>query len=376
MGRTPSAATPVLEGQLGVDHLARMFGIADLADRLAAVDERITSTLGEDDALLGPASVRVAEAGGKRLRPLFTIACAALGHVFDERVVAAAAAVELVQIGALVHDDILDAAATRRGRPTINASEGLDEALLAGDYILARAAQQAASVSQEAARLVAAALAELCEGQVLELRDAYDPDRSLDAHLASIRGKTAALFECACRLGAHVAELPAHNATAVARFGAGFGMSFQVLDDVLDLIGDADRLGKPTGIDLAAGVYTMPVITTLRGPRGDELRDLLPGPPGGAPSANATDSADAADRDNAADVAAALAVVRASGSVAAALAAMDRFTDEARRAVAHLNQAAVGEGLWAFPRTYSTWALENLMDPRYLEVPLTADAGG
>ena len=374
MDRTPSGTTPVLEGQLGVDHLARMFGIADLDDRLAAVDERITSTLGEDDALLGPATVRVAEAGGKRLRPLFTIACAALGDVFDERVVAAAAAVELVQIGSLVHDDILDAAATRRGRPTINASEGLDEALLAGDYILARAAQQAASVSQEAARLVAAALAELCEGQVLELRDAYDPDRTVEAHLASIRGKTAALFECACRLGAHVAGLPAHNATAVARFGAGFGMSFQVLDDVLDLIGDAERLGKPTGIDLAAGVYTMPVITTLRGPRGDELRDLLPGPPGGARSGRPADAADTADADGE-TVAAALAVVRASGSVAAALAAMDRFTDEARRAVAHLNQATVGEGLWAFPRTYSTWALENLMDRRYLEVPLTADAG-
>jgi geranylgeranyl pyrophosphate synthase len=371
MGRTPSATTPVLDGQLGVDHLARMFGIADLADRLAAVDERITSTLGEDDAQLGPASVRVAEAGGKRLRPLFTIACAALGDVFDERVVAAAAAVELVQIGSLVHDDILDAAGTRRGLPTINASEGLDEALLAGDYILARAAQQAASVSQEAALLVAAALAELCEGQVLELRDAYDPDRTLDAHLASIRGKTAALFECACRLGAHTAGLPAHNATAVARFGAGFGMSFQVLDDVLDLIGDAERLGKPTGIDIAAGVYTLPVITTLRGPRGAELRDLLPGPPGDGRSGDGG-SSDAADTD---DVAAALAVVRGSGSVAAALAAMDRFADEARRAVAHLNQATVGEGLWAFPRTYSTWALETLMDRRFLEVPPTADAG-
>ncbi len=370
MGRNPST-TPVLEGQLGVAGLARMFGIADLADRLAAVDERITSTLGEDDALLGPASVRVAEAGGKRLRPLFTIACAALGDVFDERVVAAAAAVELVQIGSLVHDDILDAAATRRGRPTINASEGLDEALLAGDYILARAAQQAASVSQEAARLVAAALAELCEGQVLELRDAYDPDRTLDAHLASIRGKTAALFECACRLGAHTAGLPAHNATAVARFGAGFGMSFQVLDDVLDLIGDAERLGKPTGIDIAAGVYTMPVITALRGPRGDELRELLPRPAGGR-SGDTAGTPHVADGE---DVAAALALVRASGSVAVALAAMDRFADDARRAVAHLNQATVGEGLWAFPRTYSTWALENLMDRRYLEIPLMADAG-
>jgi octaprenyl-diphosphate synthase len=362
MNTASSAAAPVLEGQLNGDHLGRIFGIADLADRLAAVDERITSALGEHDALLGPASVRVAEAGGKRLRPLFTVACAALGNVFDERVVAAAASVELVQIGSLVHDDILDVAATRRGRPTINASEGVDHALLAGDYILARAAEQAASVSQEAALLVASALTELCEGQVLELRDAFHADRTLDAHLASIRGKTAALFECACRLGAHTGGLPDHNASAVAKFGAAFGMSFQVLDDVLDLIGDAERLGKPTGTDIAAGVYTLPVITALRGPRGTELRRLLPAPPG--------DGAEAGDE---ADLAAALEVVRASGSIAAALATMDRYADEARRAVAHLNQATVGEGLWAFPRTYSTWALETLMDRRYLEVPLTAD---
>ena len=362
MNTASSAAAPVLEGQLDGDHLGRIFGIADLADRLAAIDERITSALGEHDALLGPASVRVAEAGGKRLRPLFTVACAALGNVFDERVVAAAASVELVQIGSLVHDDILDVAATRRGRPTINASEGVDHALLAGDYILARAAEQAASVSQEAALLVASALTELCEGQVLELRDAFDADRTLDAHLASIRGKTAALFECACRLGAHTGGLPDHNASALAKFGAAFGMSFQVLDDVLDLIGDAERLGKPTGTDIAAGVYTLPVITALRGPHGAELRRLLPAPPG--------DRAEAGDE---ADVAAALDVVRASGSIAAALATMDRYADEARRAVAHLNQATVGEGLWAFPRTYSTWALETLMDRRYLEVPLTAD---
>jgi heptaprenyl diphosphate synthase len=363
MDRTSSATAPVLDGQLGVDRLARIFGIADLADRLAAVDDRITSALGEQGALLGPASIRVAEAGGKRLRPLLTIACAALGKVFDERVVAAAAAAELVQIGSLVHDDILDVAPTRRGRPTINASEGPDHALLAGDYILARAAEQAASVSQEAASLLASALAQLCEGQVLELRDAFDADRSVDAHLASIRGKTAALFECACQLGAHTGELPAHNAVAVARFGAAFGMSFQVLDDVLDLIGDAERLGKPTGTDIAAGVYTLPVITALRGPRGAELRHVLPAPPG-----------EHAGSDGAADVAAALTVVRGSGSIATALATMDRYGDEARRAVAHLNQATVGEGLWAFPRTYSTWALETLMDQRYLEVPLTADA--
>ncbi|HZA76022.1 MAG TPA: polyprenyl synthetase family protein [Acidimicrobiales bacterium] len=349
---------------MDLDHLARTFGIPDLPDRLAAVDAKIASSLGEGDALLGPASLRMAGAGGKRLRPLLTIVSAAVGDVFDDRVVAAAAAVELVQVGSLVHDDILDAAATRRGRPTINAVEGVDHAVLAGDFMLARAAELAASVSREAAAVLAAALGELCEGQVLELRDAYDPDRALDAHLASIRGKTAALFECACRLGAHCAGLPPHNATALARFGAAFGMGFQVLDDVLDLIGDAERLGKPTGSDLAGGVYTLPVIAALQGPFGDELRRLLPGPTADGPGAAGSDAAQ--------DPGPALELVRRSGAIAEALATMDRYAHEARRTVAHLDQTSVGGGLGAFPRTYTTWALEALMDRRYLEIPLTA----
>jgi geranylgeranyl pyrophosphate synthase len=333
--------------------LARLFGIADLPDRLAAVDERITAALGHDGALLGPASVRVATSGGKRLRPLFTIVAAATGGVFDQRVVDVAAAVELVQVGSLVHDDILDEAATRRGRPTINAVEGVNHAVLAGDYILARAAELAAGVSREAAQLVAVSLGDLCEGQVLEMRDAFDPDRSVDSHLASVRAKTAALFECACRLGAQTAGLADGNTQALARFGHGFGMAFQVLDDVLDLIGDEARLGKPTGNDIASGVYTLPVLAALRGPAGPELRRAL-------------------DGTGAAEVSRAIELVRQSGTIAEALAAADRYSDEARRAVAHLNQTTVGEGLGLFPRVYSTWALENLMDARYLETPLTA----
>jgi geranylgeranyl pyrophosphate synthase len=315
----------------------------------------------------------MAGAGGKRIRPLLTIVSASLGGVYDERVVAAAAAVELVQVGSLVHDDILDAAATRRGRPTINAVEGPSHAVLAGDYILARAAQLAASVSGEAASLLAAALSELCEGQMLEMRDVFDPGRSIDAYRASIRGKTAALFECACRLGAHCAGLPDYNTAALATFGAAFGLSFQVLDDVLDLIGDAERMGKPTGADLASGVYTLPVISALRGATGDELRRLLPRAPEPSP-AWALPRAAAAGRSVDGGAEGAVAAVLRSGSIATALATVDRYADEAVRAVRHLDQTTVGGGLTAFPRLYSTWALETFMDRRYVEVPLTAPA--
>jgi heptaprenyl diphosphate synthase len=341
---------------LSPGHLARLFGVDDLPDRLAAVDDCIAAALRADGALLGEASARVAGAGGKRLRPLFTIVAAELGGVFDDRVVKAAAAVELVQVGSLVHDDILDGADTRRGRATINAVEGVDHALLAGDYILARAAQLAASVSGEAAGLLATALGELCEGQVLEMRDVYDPDRSVESHLASVRGKTASLFSCACKLGAHCGGVSERNTEALARFGEAFGMGFQLLDDVLDIVGDEARLGKPTGNDIASGVYTLPLLTALAAPGGGELRHLL-GNGGGARPEQVADALDA---------------VRRSGTVAEALTAADRYADEARRAVEHLNQTAVGDGLAAFPRVYSTWALETLMDARYLEIPLTA----
>jgi geranylgeranyl pyrophosphate synthase len=358
--------------ELAIDDLARLFGIADLADRLTAVDQRIADTLGRDGTVLAPAAARVASTGGKRLRPLLTIVAAAVGDVFDDRVISAAAAVELVQVGSLVHDDILDRALTRRGQPTINAVEGLNHAVLAGDYILARAAELAASVSREAAALLADALGDLCEGQALELRDAFDPDRSIDDHVASIRGKTAALFACASRLGAHCGGVSPRNATALGHFGEEFGMSFQVLDDMLDLIGDADRLGKPTGIDIESGVYTLPVLTALRETDGDGLRRLLAGRLGGGEGAHAAAASPAAAAaEHRSDVARAIDLVRASGSIAVALAAVDRYADNARRAVAHLNQTRIGEGLAAFPRTYVTWALESFMDSRYLEVPLT-----
>jgi heptaprenyl diphosphate synthase len=372
----PGAAGPA-PPDLSPGGLTRLFGLPDLPDRLAAVDARIADALGHDDSLLGPASVRVAASGGKRLRPLLTIVTAATRGVSDERVIDAAAAVELVQVGSLVHDDILDDAATRRGRPTINAVEGVNHAVLAGDYILARAAELAAGVSQQAAQLIAVALGDLCEGQVLEMRDVFDPGRSVESHLASVRGKTAALFECACRLGAHCAGLSDDESRALGRYGHAFGMGFQVLDDVLDLIGDEDRLGKPTGNDIASGVYTLPVLAALGGPAGDELRGTLAGG-GSAPDTGGGGAGADGDGDGAPaarpDVARAIELVRRSGTIAESLAAADRYADEARRAVAHLNQTTVGEGLWLFPRLYSTWALENLMDQRYLEVPLTATA--
>jgi geranylgeranyl pyrophosphate synthase len=347
------------------DSLGEMFGIDDLPARLDAIEDKITSTLGGDGALLGPASTRVSSAGGKRLRPLLAVASAAVGDTFDERAIAAAAAVELVQAGSLVHDDILDEADSRRGSPTINAVEGINHAVLAGDYMLARAAELAASVSREAAELLARTISELCEGQVLELRDSYNPDREIDAYLGSIRGKTAALFECSCRLGAHCAGLSPENVAALGRFGDAFGMSFQVLDDVLDLVADPVRLGKPTGNDVLSGVYTLPVLVALDSIYGEELRLNLA----------ELSSDDASSRQSDADgLTQVLHLVQRSGGISDALATMDRHADQARRAVAHLDQTTIGEGLVAFPDAYNSWALDHFVDASLLDLPLVKPA--
>lgn len=357
-----------------VDSLGRIFGIDDLPVRLDAIEDKIATTLGRDDALLGPASVRVSSAGGKRLRPLLAIAGAAVGDVFDERVIAAAAAVELVQAGSLVHDDILDEADSRRGSPTINAVEGINHAVLAGDYMLARAAELAASVSRGAAELLAKTISELCEGQVLELRDAYNPDREVDAYLASIRGKTAALFECSCRLGAVCAGLSPENVAALGRFGDAFGMSFQVLDDVLDLVADPVRLGKPTGNDVVSGVYTLPVLAGLDSIYGEELRLSLTEVTAGDASRLQTGHDPSSRTGDADGLAQVLELVRRSGGIPEALAAMDRYADQARRAVAHLDQTTVGEGLVAFPDAYNSWALDHFVDASLLDLPVAKPA--
>ncbi|HEY8545765.1 MAG TPA: polyprenyl synthetase family protein [Acidimicrobiales bacterium] len=328
--------------------LARELGVADLEVRLGDVDRRLLEVVDGVEGLSAP-SRRVTAAGGKRLRPAFTIATAALGGVDDRRVVDAAAAVELVQIGSLVHDDLLDGAATRRGVPTINGVEGAPIALLAGDFLLARAGELAAGVGPETAALLATTIAELCVGQSQELQQTADLDRTIDQHLASIRGKTARLFGCACEIGALVAGLPATVTQRLARYGESFGMAFQLLDDILDLASDPERLGKPIGTDLATGVYTLPVLLAAQ-----DLRSAA------ALSAHL----------RAGEVAAATDLVLGSGAVDAALGRVDAFVEAATAAATAAAADAAGggvpgaAGLGAFARSYVAWALEAFVDRR------------
>ena len=328
--------------ELSAARLGEVFGIPDLPQRLGAVDNRITDVLGAGGALLGPASVRVASAGGKRLRPLFTIVCATTGDAFNDRVVDAAAAVELVQVGSLVHDDILDDAATRRGRPTINAVEGVNHAVMAGDYILARAAELAARVSREAAALIASALGDLCEGQVLELRDAHDPGRTVDAHLESVRGKTAALFECACRLGAHCAGLAAR--TSRRSPGSATRSAW------------ASRCSTTCSTSSATSNASASRPATTSPAASTRCRSS---PPSRVPKAIGCEARSRPVAPTSGRVALAIELVRRSGAIAEALNAADRYGDEARPRRRPPQPDDGRRRARPLPRLYATWSLER-----------------
>jgi heptaprenyl diphosphate synthase len=311
-----------------VVNLADLLSLPGLQQDLARVEDALRGSVASSDPFLTEVAGHLIAAGGKRLRPALAVAAASAGgaEVSDD-VLQGGVAVELVHIGSLYHDDVMDEASVRRGVESVNARWGNLVAILAGDFLLARASEIAASLGVEVAALLAATIGRLCEGQVGELKTAFSVARTEDEYLSSIAGKTASLTSAACRIGALCAGLSASAVDSLTAFGEAFGMVFQIRDDVLDVVGTDASLGKPAGQDLVEGTYSLPVIRALADPvAGPELRSLLGSP------------LDEAERDKA------RAVVRSSGGVEAALAAGRAYADAAAAAVAGLPH---GEALGA-----------------------------
>ena len=243
-------------------------------DRL---EEVLRSVVVRGDAFLDEISTHLINAGGKRLRPALTIAAAALsGGEISHETLLGGVSVELVHLASLYHDDVMDEATRRRNVVSVNARWGNLLAIVAGDLLLARSAEIAASLGVEVASLLATTLARLCQGQVAEVRAAYQIERDENEYLTGIGDKTAALMSTACRIGALTAGLTSRETAALTRFGECFGMVFQIRDDVLDVVASEEELGKPPGQDLAEGIYTLPVQRALRDAHiGPELGALL-----------------------------------------------------------------------------------------------------
>jgi len=251
------------------------------ADR-ALVEQELRAAVAAPTEAMTEMAGHLIGAGGKRVRPLFAVAAGRCvpGHEGPAPldVVRGGVSVELVHLGSLYHDDVIDEATTRRGVESVNSRWGNLKAILAGDFLLAKASEIAASLGVEVAGLLAATIGRLCEGEVRELQDAYQVARTEEAYLASIEGKTASLLSSACRIGAIVADLPRPEIDALTEFGLAYGMAFQIVDDILDVVATDEQLGKPAGHDLVEGAYNLPVLRALAGPSGPELAALLGAP--------------------------------------------------------------------------------------------------
>ncbi|HEC09215.1 MAG TPA: polyprenyl synthetase family protein [Acidimicrobiales bacterium] len=253
---------------------------ADPEADLARVEKLLLSSTVNPDRVLSEISAHLVRAGGKRLRPAFALCTSMIdspGPLSDDALrpaaVQAAVSVELVHLGSLYHDDVIDGAETRRGVETVNHRWGVLEAILAGDFLMARASELAAGLGTAMAELLASTIGWLCEGQVRELATLHDPGRSETEYLEAIASKTGALFATSCRMGGMAGGMSLEDLELVTEYGRLYGLAFQIVDDVLDLVATESELGKKTGTDLREGVFTLPVIRALES--GGELRDLL-----------------------------------------------------------------------------------------------------
>jgi heptaprenyl diphosphate synthase len=312
-------------------NVGELLHLPHLEADLARVEAELLRSVSSDDPFLTEVASHLITAGGKRLRPALAVAAAATraGMVpASDEAVRGACAVELVHLGSLYHDDVIDEAATRRGVPTVNAKWDNLVAIVSGDYLLARASEIAASLGTEVAGLLAATIARLCEGEVLEIQAAFQVTRTEAAYLAAISGKTASLLSTSCRIGGICAGLSRDMIDALTVYGQAFGMVFQIVDDINDLVLSEAELGKPAG-DVLGGVYNLPVLRALAMPEvGDELRALLGGGPLGRPEADK-----------------ARGIVRASGGVEAALLVGRAYADEAAGAIRPIGAGPVVDGL-------------------------------
>ncbi len=240
-----------------------------VADDLLAVNRLIVTHMDSPVALIPQLAGHIVAAGGKRLRPMLTLAAARMCGYQGERHQGLAASVEFIHTATLLHDDVVDASDLRRGLATANAVWGNKPSVLVGDFLFSRAFQlMVADGSLDVLRILSSASAVIAEGEVLQLMTANDTNSDEKAYMEVVEAKTAALFAAACRIGAVVAARSGSEELALEQFGRDLGIAFQLVDDVLDYSALQADLGKSVGDDFRDGKITLPVVLAFE--RADE----------------------------------------------------------------------------------------------------------
>jgi geranylgeranyl pyrophosphate synthase len=240
---------------------AGALAVEGMSEYVAAVEERLDAAVGWRAGAAAEAAAGTLRAGGKRLRPMLVCLAAAPKHRSRAALAMAGSAVELVHMATLVHDDMLDAAPLRRGRPTVWRERGATVATATGDYLFARAfAELTETGDMQAVSLLADSCLALARGEILQRAQAGDPSTTPHSYLERCELKTGRLFAAALMLGGRLGGLAQPDVEVLGQFGVALGLAFQVADDILDCDGQPDTTGKPLGTDLLDGTVTLPLL--------------------------------------------------------------------------------------------------------------------
>jgi geranylgeranyl pyrophosphate synthase len=292
-----------------------------LAGRLEEVRRAIRESAASDDREVQASVTLLLESNGKMLRPAFVILASQFGNPASDRINRIAAAVEMLHMATLAHDDIIDGAALRRGVATLHAARGSRTAVLVGDWLFASCFSMIAEFAAvENSRALSQIVARLCGSEVSQSADRHAVSTSVRRYLRRIAGKTAALFALSFHVGAHESGCSTEVCSGLRRLGYCLGMGFQIIDDILDVAGLESMTGKPTGQDLAEGIYTLPTILALKNDDG-ALRSALRSRPSSRRALART-----------------AALIRERGGIQGAQAMAQRYTDRSLREISRLPQ--------------------------------------
>ncbi|RYD01996.1 heptaprenyl diphosphate synthase subunit II [Desulforamulus aquiferis] len=290
-------------------------------DDLGVVEREIKSVVQSRDPLLTQTSMHLLDAGGKRLRPAFALLAGKLYDYSLDKLLPLAVALELIHMASLVHDDVVDDSLTRRGTPTVKANWGNKISMHTGDYLFAKSLVLISSYENPViSKVLAETSVKMCEGEIHQISTAYSASQNWRDYFYRIERKTALLIAASCQLGAVAAGAPESEARRLYRFGHQIGMAFQITDDILDMVAEQQKLGKPIGGDLRQGILTMPVIYSLeRSSQRERLKELV----------EIKEKTDEQVRE-------AIDIIKASGGIDYSFEAARRYIDKAKNNLSYL----------------------------------------
>jgi geranylgeranyl pyrophosphate synthase len=297
-------------------------------EEMALVESRLTCAVASREKLLTEICLHLVAGGGKRLRPLVALmAFKMMGGTRTEAIVDMAAALELIHTATLLHDDIIDDGEQRRGKPSAYKCYGLTDTLVAGDFLFIKAFEFAGKFDERVVQWTSDACTSLTEGEILQSSYVRNPKVTLKEYIEIVERKTACLFHAGAKIGAYLAGAPDERVRILGDFGLNLGICFQIMDDILDVVGTEEILGKPVGMDLKDGNPSLPIILAIKmGKR--KVRSAFEGNGGSIP-----------------DLATALEEIKKSGAIARAHGYSRRYALNAEACLRRLPFSEHREGM-------------------------------